>query len=139
VKVVIDTNVLVSAALKDRGPEKVILFVVAQPDVEWVVTPAIMREYQEVLGRKKLGLPASILERWIALLDGVTLPIEPAGVTAELPRDPKDTPFLECALAADADFLITGDRDFEQAQKLGNTKIVSVSLFLKYFLSSEVE
>jgi putative PIN family toxin of toxin-antitoxin system len=139
VKVVIDTNVLVSAALKDRGPEKVILFVVAQPDVEWVVTPAIMKEYREVLGRKKLGLPASILERWIALLDVATLPIEPAGATAELPRDPTDTPFLECALAADADFLITGDRDFEGAQKLGNTKIVSVALFLKYFFSSEVE
>jgi putative PIN family toxin of toxin-antitoxin system len=132
-RVVIDTNVLVSAALKDRGPEKVILFVVAESDIEWVVSPTILEEYREVLGRKKLGLPAPILERWIALLDAVTLPIDLAGVTAKLPRDPKDAPFLECALAAEADFLITGDRDFTEARKLGRTMIVSVSLFQKHF------
>ncbi|HCU23831.1 MAG TPA: putative toxin-antitoxin system toxin component, PIN family, partial [Deltaproteobacteria bacterium] len=48
-----------------------------------------------------------------------------------LPRDQKDAKFLECALSANADFLITGDRDFHQAQKLVNTTIISVSLFKK--------
>ncbi len=56
-KVVIDTNVLVSAALKDRDPEDVILYVATQPDIEWVVSPRILQEYKEVLLRRKFSLP----------------------------------------------------------------------------------
>lgn len=38
-RVVIDTNVVVSAILRDRLPEKVLLFVVARPDFEWIASP----------------------------------------------------------------------------------------------------
>jgi len=38
-KVVIDTNVLVSAILKDKDPEAVILFIAGSPDIEWLVSP----------------------------------------------------------------------------------------------------
>jgi predicted nucleic acid-binding protein len=44
-------------------------------------------------------------------------------------RDRKDERFLACAVAAGADFLITGDADFNEAQNLVNTTIVSVSIF----------
>ena len=46
-KVVIDTNVLVSAALRDRDPEAVILFIVARADFEWIVSPEILVEYKD--------------------------------------------------------------------------------------------
>jgi predicted nucleic acid-binding protein len=36
-RVILDSNVVVSAALKDRGPEDVIMFVIQHPDFEWVV------------------------------------------------------------------------------------------------------
>ena len=55
-RVVIDTNVLVSAALKDRDPELVVLFVAENPDFEWIVSRGIIDEYIEVLSRKKFGL-----------------------------------------------------------------------------------
>ena len=45
-RVVVDTNVLVSAALKDRDPEAVILIIVEQPDFEWVVSSEILDEYK---------------------------------------------------------------------------------------------
>jgi predicted nucleic acid-binding protein len=50
-KVVIDTNVLVSAIIKDKTPEKVILFIVEHPDIEWVVTRKKIKEYKNVLAR----------------------------------------------------------------------------------------
>jgi len=50
-------------------------------------------------------------------------------IPVSFPRDVKDAKFLACALAAGADFLVTGDRDFTEARKLGRTKIVSVSQF----------
>jgi uncharacterized protein len=45
--------------------------------------------------------------------------------------------FLACTLTANAEFFITGDRDFSQAQKLLNTTILSVSLFKKLVMASE--
>ncbi|MBC6941015.1 MAG: PIN domain-containing protein, partial [Anaerolineae bacterium] len=48
-KVVIDTNVLVSAVWRDRNPETVILWILAQPNWQWMVSKEIMDEYKEVL------------------------------------------------------------------------------------------
>jgi putative PIN family toxin of toxin-antitoxin system len=129
-RVLIDTNVLVSAALKDKIPEEVILFVVSHADMQWIVSPDILAEYKAVLGRKKFGLPPEIRAKWFDVLDTCTTVVM-ADVAIEFPRDRQDAKFLACALAANADFLITGDRDFIEAQKLVNTTIISVSLFKK--------
>lgn len=128
-RVVIDTNVLVSAVLKDRAPEKVILYVASQPDLEWIVSPQILKEYKDVLARDVFGLPADVLRAWFSLLDAMTVMID-VDFAIEFPRDRKDVPFLACALSADADYLITGDRDFSEAQKLLKTTILSVSQFV---------
>ena len=128
-KVVIDTNVLVSAVLKDRAPEKIILYVASQPDFEWIVSPLILKEYKDVLARAVFDLPASVLQSWFSLLDAMTVMID-VDLAIEFPRDRKDVPFLACALTADADYLITGDRDFSEAQKLLKTTILSVSQFV---------
>lgn len=72
-RVVIDTNVLVSAAVANRNPEAVILFVTANPDFEWIVSTEILIEYKEVLSRRRLKLTASQQERWFTLLDRVTM------------------------------------------------------------------
>lgn len=127
-RVVIDTNVLISAALKNRDPEAVILFVISQPDIEWIVSPAITTEYKDVLARTMFGLPETVLQKWYELLDRLTLTID-VDLQVEFVRDRKDAKFLACALVCDAEFLITGDRDFNQAEKLINTTIISVSLF----------
>ena len=83
---------------------------------------------KEVLGRPKFGLPAALLTRWFALLDAVTTQVI-VDQPIEFPRDRKDAIFIACAIAARADYLITGDRDFIEARKLLTTTIVSVSQF----------
>ena len=75
-KVVIDTNVVVSAALKDKGPEQVLQFIVGRPDFEWVVSSAILAEYKEVLTREKFGLPPEVRQKWEHFLDTVTTLID---------------------------------------------------------------
>lgn len=127
-KVVVDTNTIVSAVLKDRDPEVVILFVAGHAEFEWIVSPAIVAEYNEVLGREKFGLPAEILQLWREMFRQLTVMVVPA-VEIEFPRDRKDAKFLACALAAEADYLITGDKDFASAQKLVTTTIISVTQF----------
>lgn len=127
-RVVVDTNVVVSAILRDRVPEKVLLFIIARPDFQWVASLEILTEYREVLRRPKFGLPDSVLSQWDERFDSA-IAEWPVEMPVSFLRDVKDAKFLACALATDVDFLITGDRDFTEARKLGRTKIVSVSQF----------
>ena len=127
-KVVFDTNVLVSAVLRDRNPETVILFVARRNDFEWIVSSEILAEYTDVLNRARFGLPDEIKLRWFNLLDSLTTLID-VKIAIYFPRDQKDAKFLACALTANADFFVTGDSDFSQAQQLVNTRILSVTLF----------
>ena len=129
-KVLIDTNVLISAILKDKEPEKAVLFVASHTDMEWIVSPQIMAEYKDVLCREKFALPEDIRFGWFEMLDALTTVVE-SEVTIQFPRDQKDAKFLECALASNAHYFISGDRDFNQAQKMLNTTILSVSQFIK--------
>ncbi|GAG43222.1 unnamed protein product, partial [marine sediment metagenome] len=65
---------------------------------------------------------------WLALFEGLITVVE-VKEHVDFPRDRKDAKFLECALATDAEYFVTGDRDFEEAEKMANTAIVSVSQF----------
>jgi putative PIN family toxin of toxin-antitoxin system len=127
-RVVVDTNVVVSAILRDRLPEKILLFIIARPDFEWVASPEILKEYREILRRPKFALPDLILSQWDEHFSSAIAEWS-VKISVSFPRDVKDAKFLACAIAADAGFLITGDRDFTEARKIGRTKIISVSQF----------
>jgi len=128
IKVIVDTNVLISASVKGRDPESIILFLVSNPDFEWIVSEEILMEYKSVLARKKLKLSPDLKQRWFNIIDAFTTIID-VNISVDFPRDPKDAKFLECAIASSADYLITGDRDFETVIDLEVTKIVSPSQF----------
>jgi uncharacterized protein len=129
-KVIIDTNILISAILKGRVPRLVIQFIVDSSNYQWVFSAEILAEYKEVLSRKKLKLPDEIKNQWLEIMDLATVLVD-VNVEIDFPRDKKDAKFLECAVAAEANFLITGDTDFTEAQSLIEAPIVSVSLFKK--------
>ena len=126
--VVIDTSVLVSAAFRNRTPEEVILFVTGQDTFHWIVSDEILAEYREVLSRPKFDLSEEILNQWIEMLESSTVEID-VDLEIEFPRDRKDAKFIACALAAQANFFVTGDHDFNEAQQMMSTTIISVSLF----------
>jgi uncharacterized protein len=130
-KVVIDTNVIVSAVLRDRNPEKAILYVVDRPEIfDWVVSVAILAEYKQVLSRPKFKAIDNVRSHWLNLIDEAVKIID-VSTSFDFPRDPKDAKFLECAIAANADYLVTGDRDFEEISDFQNTRVVSASSFLE--------
>lgn len=132
-RVVVDTNVVVSAALKDRNPEAVLVHVVEQPQFEWVATQEILEEYLEVLARPRLALSDEVITRWREVFGRNVVLVE-ASTPLLFARDRKDEKFLACALATAADYLITGDRDFGEASQLVDTRVVSVSQFKRLFL-----
>jgi putative PIN family toxin of toxin-antitoxin system len=134
--VVIDTNIVVSAVLKDRDPEAIIRFVIEHPQCEWIASPDILAEYVDVLKRPKFQIPALLIQEWSELFGNVISVVD-AGVTINFPRDQKDAKFLACALAAEADYLITGDRDFTEAYKLLTTTVCSVTQFKRLVIDTE--
>lgn len=131
-KIIVDTNVLISAILRDKDPELVIQFIVDHPDFEWVASPEIVAEYQAVLARPKFRLSQEIQAAWTTLLAAAIAPIQ-VNVTVDFPTDPKDAMFLSCAIATDADFILTGDTDLLNADLAIKTSVVNVSTFKMAF------
>ena len=62
----------------------------------------------------------------------VVIPID-VNLTIDFPRDRKDAKFLACPISAGADYLMTGDQDFQDVPDLGVTKVVNVSQSLEIF------
>lgn len=129
-RIVIDTNILVSAAIADGKPEAIINHIIAHSNYEWVASKEIRTEYREVLSRPKLKLSNQKRLEWQNLIEQVIQEVE-VSRSIYFPRDPKDAKFLACAIASEADYLITGDKDCDDVRLIGKTTIISVSLFKK--------
>jgi uncharacterized protein len=129
-KVVIDTNVLVSALYRGGKPLKVVLYCLDESTIEIQLSEEIFTEYRIVLSRPKFRFSNEFLTEWLLRIEEsgtFTFPLPPL----DFPRDRKDAKFLALARAISADYLITGDGDFTDvpAQLLPRTRIVSVSEF----------
>ncbi|MGA9780422.1 MAG: putative toxin-antitoxin system toxin component, PIN family [Limisphaerales bacterium] len=108
-RVVFDTNVVASASFW-RGAPFDCLAAWATGRCEAAVSPALLAEYHETIEELRLEYPGHPFVAWAdALTESATLvfPLERAsGVTP----DPADEMILECALAAEVDFIVTGDK-----------------------------
>ncbi len=132
-RVVIDTNILVSAFLKPHGDPARILDWVKKGDLRVLFDSRILYEYREVLHREKFSFSPSVADEFLAFLDRFGESVTSAPLSWAIP-DPDDMPFLEVALSGEADALITGNKkDYGKPPK--NLKIVSPSEFLNVFFS----
>lgn len=106
-KIVLDTNVLVSAVLTPHGASARVLDAVLAGVLELALDNRILDEYREVLARPKFALPASAVHDLLAFLAGTAEHLVAAPVKDPLP-DESDRPFLEVAQTAGA-ILVTGN------------------------------
>lgn len=107
-RVVLDTNVLVSGLLNPDGNPGRVLDLFLAGEITLVVDDRILSEYRAVLGRRKFGFDPSDIS---AVMDQIE--VESVRVTAPpldvLLPDANDLPFLEVAVAGDAETLVTGN------------------------------
>jgi len=108
-RLVIDTNVVVSAALKPEGLERTVFLLATTKPARWYVTDPIMEEYSAVLARPELKIRRSLRLQVIQLIKNHTYSVTPSQLP-QVTTDPDDNIFLECADAARADYLVTGNR-----------------------------
>ncbi|MGI8907752.1 MAG: putative toxin-antitoxin system toxin component, PIN family [Candidatus Sumerlaeaceae bacterium] len=128
-KVVIDTNVLVSAMLSPGVSRRVLLFIADHDQIQWLATNPILNEYIQVISRPKFRFPQTLIENWTRLFsERITVIAEPIE-RALLARDPKDTIFIDCALAGNAEFLISGDSDLSGLKLPSGTIVLNPAAF----------
>ena len=107
-RVVYDTNVLVSAALKPGSIPAVLVSLALAQRVHLCVSPPILAEYTAVLHRPKFGFEASNIAVFLENLTRTALLVHPTRHLT-VASDEADNRFLECAVEANAAFLVTGN------------------------------
>ena len=124
-RVVLDTNILVSAAMKPDGLEAK---VISMKDLQPCITEEILAEYQDVLLREKFRLWRREAESILTAVAGAGARFTPAIRRTEA-SDDDDNRFLECAEAANAVYLITGNlRHYPSRWR--QTEILNARMFL---------
>jgi putative PIN family toxin of toxin-antitoxin system len=127
-RLVIDTNIVVSAVLKPDGLQRTVFLLAITKPATLYVSPAIFAEYREVLSRPNLKIRKGARQQFLQLIKNRSRSIPPAR-PLHVTKDPDDNIFLECADAARADYLVTGNsRHFPKFWK--KTKVISSREFI---------
>jgi uncharacterized protein len=127
-RLVVDTNVVVSAALKPDGMQRTVLLLALTKPTRLYVTEVILAEYEEVLARPELGIRKGIRQQLLQLIRSRAHRATRTR-SLQVTPDPDDNIFLECADAARADYLVTGNtRHFPKFWK--KTKVITSREFI---------
>ncbi len=128
IRVVLDTNILLSACLKPEGNEAQVVALAISGAIISCASPAVEAEYRDVLFRAKFAAMHPKATGLLAGLEPKLLHADPQFRLA-LATDEDDNRFLECAEAAGANFLITGNLRHYPAT-FGRTRVVNARAFL---------
>jgi uncharacterized protein len=127
-RLVIDTNVLVSAAINPAGLQRTVFLIAISKPARLYVSHPILEEYSEVLGHPELRIRKGLRLQLLQLIKTHSHTVVPTW-RLEATTDPEDNIFLECADAARADYLVTGNqRHFPVFWK--KTKVVTAREFV---------
>ena len=127
-RLVIDTNILISAAIKPAGLQRTVLLLALTRPARLYVSRPILEEYSEVLGRRELRIRKGLRQQMLQLIKNHSYTVVPTR-RLDVTSDPDDNMFLECADAARADYLVTGNqKHFPRFWK--KTKIITTREFI---------
>ena len=136
-KVIFDTNIYISAFVIPGGnAEKAYLHAI-DGDYELCTSVAILAELARKL-EGKFGWEKRKIARLITSISNVAAVLKTAAWLKVLTDDP-DNRILECALKAEANFLVTGDKHLLKLKSYENFKIITLSAFLKMLQQTSSE
>lgn len=129
-RIVLDTNVLVSGLLNPRGAPGRILDLILMGEVQILYDDRILAEYHEVLRRPRFGFQERDIRRVLDYLIFSGGAVTAAPVTVNAP-DEDDLPFVEVALSGRADALVTGNVSHFTAAE--NIVVMTPATFLEFW------
>jgi len=135
IRVVLDTNVLVSALLRPAGLPAAALMLALSGRVQFCVSEAILAEYEEVIRRPHFKREPAVIEETLRAVRMLAYHVSPMK-NVNACHDPDDNMFLECAEAAHADYLVTGNRRHFPGQ-WKKTRVVGVRELIELLIEGK--
>ena len=134
-KIVIDTNIVISATFFGGIPRKVIDLVI-KGNVIAYTNAAILAEYEEttldMTVSKKGHINQNLFDQFID-----TVHVIDAVAAVNVCRDPDDNKFIACAVDAKAIYIVSGDKDLLTVEKYDEIEIVTAKEFYERYLLSQ--
>ncbi|MDI6758711.1 MAG: putative toxin-antitoxin system toxin component, PIN family [Candidatus Omnitrophota bacterium] len=135
-KVVIDTNIFISGVLVEKGNPSIIIKAWKRTQkYQLFVTEEIIQEVLKVM--KRLDVIGDIIGDWDRTIRKNAISIVPSKEIRAVKNDPSDNKFLECAIEAGADYIVSGDKHLKELKEFKGIKIVSTKEFLDILSKEE--
>ena len=134
-RVVLDTNVLISAILFGGKPRE-ILEKAIRAEFRLCISEPILEELKGVLQRSKFDYPPEIIQAILTELTGIADFVNPSKTIDVVLEDPEDNRILECAVEAGANYIITGDFHLLKRSRYRNIEVVNAVAFLEKLSSA---
>src|SRR3989449_4994435 len=127
-RLLLDSKIVLSAALKPADLQPTVFLLALTKPARVYLSEPVFAEYRTVLSRAELHVRKGLRQQLLQLLENRAHFVAPSG-SLQVTSDPADNIFLECADAARADYLITGNqRHFPKFWK--KTKIINAREFI---------
>jgi putative PIN family toxin of toxin-antitoxin system len=138
--VVLDTNTIISGLLWSGAPRSV-LQLIEQEEITPCISPALVAELRAVLERPKFDArltavaetPVAALNRYLQYADVIDVP---APLERVVGKDPDDDNIIACAVAASAEYIISGDRHLLDLGSYKGIPILNAADFLAAYAKS---
>ncbi len=135
-RIVLDTNILVSALLKPQGQEARVLRLGLTGKLLLCISPEVLAEYARVLQAPKFKLRPEEITTTLEQVQRVSV-LFPLSQTLQISTHEPDNRFYQCAEAAQADFIITGNlKHFKKDHK--TTRVVNARQVLDLLATGQV-
>ena len=128
-RVVIDTNVLISALINSGKSRKLVLKLLEEHTV--ILSSQILAELADVISRDKFSVTSSQVDRFISILVKKATIVSVHSIPKVILEDPDDDVVLTTAHNGKAEYIVSGDKHLLKIAYYKKTQIVSVNHFIQ--------
>jgi putative PIN family toxin of toxin-antitoxin system len=129
-RVVLDTNVLISAILFGGKPRQ-ILEKAIRGEIRLCISEPILEELKGVLQRSKFDYSPEMIQFILTELTSIADFMNPSKTINVVLEDPEDNRILECAVEAEANYIVTGDFHLLRLSRYRNVEVLNAVAFLE--------
>mgnify|MGYP000400864207 CR=1 FL=1 len=142
-RVVIDTNVVVSRYIAPRGTIAQVFRLWEGGHCDLVVSPEIVQEYERVLTEPAIRAMDRMSDDELAVVmsgfASLAVHVAPEDRLHLVPQDPTDDKFVECAVAGKADYVVSGDKHLLALGSYEGIQVVPPAVFVRLFAKKDEE
>lgn len=128
-RLVLDTNIFISSFFWGGNPRKIMVEIINGKDTLFIAKE-ILQEVSSVMARPKFNVSEEYIAKFIYAIEEIANYVTLSGTMQSVCRDSKDDKILECALLANADYLITGDADLLVLKEFRGIKIITANEYI---------